>query len=217
MHALAAVGLASTSAGRRWPVVVASMLTPSRSRGQCTMAETIDELTIQYEEDGQVLRKQLDKEVLSKGSWTTIMFLYQDLDRKTGEHGVLKGKCAEGPLWQYPGAFTSFDDAGDVKTADTGHWAHEIKQRAEDARKLIQKENVKLDENASSEIPGEVWKSNPLLDSVAGERMSIFHHEITMPTIIVVAGVLIAWLVSLVHSFRRKRGHKDDIRSHVGA
>ena len=38
------------------------------------MAETIDELTIQYEEDGQILRKQLDKEVLSKGSWATIMF-----------------------------------------------------------------------------------------------------------------------------------------------
>ena len=51
------------------------------------MAETVDELTIQYEEDGKVLRKQLDKEVLSKGSWTTIMFLYQDLDRKTGEYG----------------------------------------------------------------------------------------------------------------------------------
>jgi hypothetical protein len=54
------------------------------------MAETIDELTIHYEEDGQVLRKQLDKEVLSKGSWTTIMFLYQDLDRKTGEYGHQK-------------------------------------------------------------------------------------------------------------------------------
>ena len=51
------------------------------------MAETIEELTIHYEEDGQVLRRQLDKEVLSKGSWTTIMFLYQDLDRKTGEYG----------------------------------------------------------------------------------------------------------------------------------
>ncbi len=51
------------------------------------MAETIDELTIHYEEDGQVLRKQLDKEVLTKGSWTTIMFLYQDLDRKSGEYG----------------------------------------------------------------------------------------------------------------------------------
>ena len=54
------------------------------------MAETVDELTIQYEEDGKVLRKQLDKEVLSKGSWTTIMFLYQDLDRKSGEFGPQK-------------------------------------------------------------------------------------------------------------------------------
>ena len=51
------------------------------------MAETVDELTIQYEEDGKVLRKQLDKEVLSRGAWTTIMFLYQDLDRKSGEYG----------------------------------------------------------------------------------------------------------------------------------
>ena len=54
------------------------------------MAETIDELTIHYEEDGQVLRKQVDKEVLSKGSWTTIMFLYQDMDRKSGEYGPQK-------------------------------------------------------------------------------------------------------------------------------
>tara|TARA_B100000686_G_C15988287_1_gene570731 strand:+ start:154 stop:537 length:384 start_codon:yes stop_codon:yes gene_type:complete len=54
------------------------------------MAETIDELTIHYEEDGQVLRKQLDKEVLTKGSWTTIMFLYQDLDRKSGDYGPHK-------------------------------------------------------------------------------------------------------------------------------
>jgi hypothetical protein len=51
------------------------------------MAETIDELSIHYEEEGQILRKQLDKDVLTKGSWTTIMFLYQDLDRKTGEYG----------------------------------------------------------------------------------------------------------------------------------
>jgi hypothetical protein len=51
------------------------------------MAETIDELTIHYEEDGKVLRRELAKEVLSKGSWTTIMFLYQDADRKTGEFG----------------------------------------------------------------------------------------------------------------------------------
>jgi hypothetical protein len=54
------------------------------------MAETIDELTIHYEEDGKVLRKEVTKEVLTKGSWTTIMFLYQDMDRKTGEYGPQK-------------------------------------------------------------------------------------------------------------------------------
>ena len=54
------------------------------------MAENVEELTISYEEDGQLLRKELDKHVLSKGSWTTIMFLYQDLDRKSGEFGPVK-------------------------------------------------------------------------------------------------------------------------------
>ncbi len=54
------------------------------------MAETIDELTIHYEEDGRVLRKEVAREVLSKGAWATIMYLYQDLDRKTGEYGPQK-------------------------------------------------------------------------------------------------------------------------------
>ena len=54
------------------------------------MAETVDQLSIQYEEGGQVLRKELEKEVLSKGAWTTIMFLYQDLDRRSDEYGTPK-------------------------------------------------------------------------------------------------------------------------------
>ena len=54
------------------------------------MAETIDELTIHYEEDGKVLRKEVAKEVLSKGAWSTIMYLYQDLNRQTGEYGPRK-------------------------------------------------------------------------------------------------------------------------------
>lgn len=49
------------------------------------MAETIDEITYDYEEDGKLVRKELKREVLSKGSWSTIMFLYQELDRKTDE------------------------------------------------------------------------------------------------------------------------------------
>ncbi|MFQ5603800.1 MAG: hypothetical protein ACE5HS_11075 [bacterium] len=42
------------------------------------MAETIDDLTITYEEDGVEIVRELDKVVLSKGAWTTIIFKYQD-------------------------------------------------------------------------------------------------------------------------------------------
>ncbi len=54
------------------------------------MAETVEELTINYEDNGELLVKELNKEILSKGAWTTIMFLYQDLDRKTKEYSHQK-------------------------------------------------------------------------------------------------------------------------------
>jgi hypothetical protein len=55
------------------------------------VSETIDEITIHYEdENGTVLVKELDKEVLTRGSWTTIMFLYQELDKKSGDYGPPK-------------------------------------------------------------------------------------------------------------------------------
>ncbi|HET6613218.1 MAG TPA: hypothetical protein VFG83_14575 [Kofleriaceae bacterium] len=46
------------------------------------MAETIDEISYDYEEDGTLVRRELQREVLSKGAWSTIMFLFQELDRK---------------------------------------------------------------------------------------------------------------------------------------
>ena len=47
------------------------------------MAESIEELSYDYEEDGKLVRKELERHVLSKGSWATVMFLYQELDRKS--------------------------------------------------------------------------------------------------------------------------------------
>jgi len=47
------------------------------------MAETIDELTITYTEDGVETVKELDKVVLTKGAWTTILYKYQNWNRKT--------------------------------------------------------------------------------------------------------------------------------------
>ena len=49
------------------------------------MAETIDEISYDYEEDGRQVRRELKREVLSKGAWSTIMFLYQELDRQKDE------------------------------------------------------------------------------------------------------------------------------------
>jgi len=54
------------------------------------MASTVEEITINYSEDGVLLVKELDKVILSKGAWTTILFRYQDLDRRTGEYGPEK-------------------------------------------------------------------------------------------------------------------------------
>ena len=51
------------------------------------MSSTPDEITIEYEESGQILIKELDKVILSKGAWTTILFRYQELDAETGEYG----------------------------------------------------------------------------------------------------------------------------------
>jgi hypothetical protein len=51
------------------------------------MASTIEEITINYEEDGVLLVKELDKSVLSKGAWTTIIFRYQQWDPKTEAYG----------------------------------------------------------------------------------------------------------------------------------
>jgi hypothetical protein len=49
------------------------------------MAETLEELTYDYEEDGTLVRKEIDRIVLTKGGWATMMFLFQELDRKSGQ------------------------------------------------------------------------------------------------------------------------------------
>ena len=51
------------------------------------MTSEIDELTVNYSEDGILTTKELDKVVLSKGAWSTIVFRYQDWDRQKQEYG----------------------------------------------------------------------------------------------------------------------------------
>jgi hypothetical protein len=48
---------------------------------------TPDDLTIDYEEGGILTTKQLDKVILSKGAWTTILFRYQNWDSASESYG----------------------------------------------------------------------------------------------------------------------------------
>jgi len=54
------------------------------------MSERAEDLTVSYSEDGIETTLELDKVILSKGSWTTILFRYQDWDRAKGQYGPEK-------------------------------------------------------------------------------------------------------------------------------
>lgn len=56
------------------------------------MSGDVEELTVGYndEETGEEIIKELDKVVLSKGAWPTVMFYYQERDPKSGEFGEPK-------------------------------------------------------------------------------------------------------------------------------
>ncbi|MDF1663732.1 MAG: hypothetical protein P1V97_18325 [Planctomycetota bacterium] len=54
------------------------------------MFKTIDDITYDRKEDEDLVRKQLEKEVLTKGAWATIVFKYQEIDQKTDDFGAEK-------------------------------------------------------------------------------------------------------------------------------
>lgn len=51
------------------------------------MASKVDELTVNYQDGEDVVVKELDKQILSKGAWATVLFKYQDWDRKKQGYG----------------------------------------------------------------------------------------------------------------------------------
>ncbi len=54
------------------------------------MTNTIDSLTIAFQEGDLEKTRELDKYVLSKGAWTTIMYSYQDWDASKQVFGPVK-------------------------------------------------------------------------------------------------------------------------------
>ena len=54
------------------------------------MAETIDEITVNYEENGRQVVEELDKEILTRGAWTTILFRYREYNEDKDDFGPEK-------------------------------------------------------------------------------------------------------------------------------
>jgi len=51
------------------------------------MASDVSELTVNYEEDGVLVVKELAKEVLTRGAWATLVFRYRQWDRARNDYG----------------------------------------------------------------------------------------------------------------------------------
>jgi hypothetical protein len=54
------------------------------------MAEKVEELTVSYSENGIETVQELDKVILSKGAWSTVLFRYREWDRAKEDYGPEK-------------------------------------------------------------------------------------------------------------------------------
>lgn len=52
--------------------------------------EHVDDLTVQYEDGGEVVIEELGKVVLSKGSWATVLYKYRQWDNRKNEMSAVK-------------------------------------------------------------------------------------------------------------------------------
>lgn len=55
--------------------------------GETILSSSIDELTVNYEENGTLVCKELDKVILSRGLWSTIIFRYQEWRVQENDYG----------------------------------------------------------------------------------------------------------------------------------
>ena len=51
------------------------------------MASNVNDISVNYEEDGVLVVKETDKQILSKGAWATIIFKYQQWDKSKEGYG----------------------------------------------------------------------------------------------------------------------------------
>ncbi len=71
------------------------------------MAENINDITINYEEDGEQVVEELEKVILNRGAWTSILFRYRERERQSGQMGPAKATLRR--YQKYQGVFKKRD------------------------------------------------------------------------------------------------------------
>lgn len=71
------------------------------------MAENINDITVTYEEDGEMLVEEMEKVILNRGAWTSILFRYRERDRQSGQMGPPKATLRR--YQKYQGVFKKRD------------------------------------------------------------------------------------------------------------
>lgn len=102
------------------------------------MNNTVDELTVDYEENGILLVKEIDKEVLSKGAWATVLFRYQEWqenDTYGPDRYVIRRYKKSGGEYRMQSKFTiSSSEQARKIVAALSRWTEEVPAEAQDGQ-----------------------------------------------------------------------------------
>lgn len=102
------------------------------------MNNTVDELTVDYEENGILLVKEIDKEVLSKGAWATVLFRYQEWqenDTYGPDRYVIRRYKKSGGEYRMQSKFTiSSSEQAKKIVAALNRWTEEVPAEEQDER-----------------------------------------------------------------------------------
>ncbi|MDR1313884.1 MAG: hypothetical protein LBQ12_09350 [Deltaproteobacteria bacterium] len=91
--------------------------------------ETVSDITIAFEEEGEAVVEELDKVVIQKGVWAVVLFRYQERSRKTGE--FMAPKAAMRRYQKFKGEYRKRDsvniskDSAKILVDVLGKWLEE--------------------------------------------------------------------------------------------
>lgn len=99
--------------------------------------EDLGDIRWDWEEDGRLVRRELDRRIFERGGWATALFLYQELDLETdawrpARVAIVRFKKARG-LWHKHAAWNlaGADEAREVAAA-LGGWFDDDARAARD-------------------------------------------------------------------------------------